>query len=385
MHKTQVRRTATMASAALVLLGLTACSSSSSGANSADSKKCVIGAMNATTGSLGFVGKAEITGMKMAIKQINAAGGVKGKKLSIDLLDDQGSVNTGTTNFKRLAAKYPVIMGPGITAVAQATASLAAKNKVVMMTFVGQPEVTEGTDYVFEIVGSQNSNSQAMVDYMKKLGVTKAGILAINDAYGTNGLKLIKAAASQSGITISSTNTFNSDAFDFSPQASAIVKENPPALFLNGSGDASTPQVLKAVRDAGYKGPIVGDVTLATTDLPKIAGAAADTITALSQIDYATPDEVTKKFFTDYAAENGGADPSSLNAEGFDAVQVVAKALEKTGCATTGDKVVKALEDVSYDGVLGTHDYAPGKHAGSDATSFTPVTFKDGKFATPSE
>lgn len=370
---------------ALLLSGLAACSSADSAKGGGNSDECVIGSMNSTTGNLGFIGKAELQGMDMAAEEINDAGGIKGKKLKFDFLDDQGSVNTGTTNFNRLAAKYPVIMGPGITAIAQATAALAAKNKTVMMTYVGQPEVTEENEFVFEIVGSQNSNAQAMVDYMKTLDVSEASILAINDAYGTNGLKLIEEAAEKGGITISSTNTFNSDAFDFSPQGSSIAKEDPPALFINGSGDASTPQVIKAVRDAGYEGPIVGDVTLATMDLPKIGGKAVEGVVALSQMNYADPDPVAKKFFDTFAKENGGSSPSSLHAEGYDAVHVIAKALEKTGCDTTGDKVVKALEEVSFDGVLGPHEYTPDNHAGAGASSFNPLTFKDGEFAVPSK
>lgn len=380
-------RVAVITGSLSLLLATGACSSAAP-ANSAagkDSKTCTVGVMNATTGSLGFVGKAEIAGMQMAVTDINASGGIQGKKLSLDIVDDQGSVNTGTTNFKRLAAKYPVIIGPGITAVAKATAGLAAQYKVVMMTLVGQPDFTEGTNYVFEIVGAQDSNSKSMVDYMGKLGVKNASIIGINDAYGTNGLKLIGESAAKAGIKISSTYTFNADAFDFTPQATSIAQANPPGLFFNGSGGASAPQVIKAVRAAGYKGPIVADVTLATQDLPSIAGAAADTVVALTQINYASPDAVTKKFFADYATANANGTPSSLHAEGFDAVQVVAKALEKTGCDTTGDKLITALESISYDGILGSHAYSPGHHAGSDATSFKAVTFKNGKFAVPSQ
>ncbi|HEX8496487.1 MAG TPA: ABC transporter substrate-binding protein [Actinomycetales bacterium] len=372
-----------------MLLLACACSSAETAANASeeDSTTCTIGGMNATTGALGFVGKAEIEGMNIALEDINAAGGIQGKPLAFDIADDQGSVNTGTTNFKRLAAKYPIIIGPGITAVAQATAGLATSNKVVMMTFVGQPEVTEGTDYVFEIVGSQNSNTQSMVNYLaSEYGVKEASIIAINDAYGTNGLKLLNEAAASSGMKITSTNTFNADAFDFTPQASTIAQEDPPGLLFNGSGGAATPQALKAIRAAGYKGPIVADVTLATQEVPKIAGnEAADTVVAMSQINYPEPNEVTKKFFASYAARNDGGVPSSLNAEGYDAVTVVAMALQETGCNTTGDKLVKALENVTYDGILGVHDYEPGKHAGADASSFKPITFKNGQFAAPAD
>lgn len=384
MKRTRQTAALTASLSAMVLLG--ACSSAEDSAgNTAESENCTVGVMNATTGSLGFVGKAENEGMQLAADEINADGGVGGKPLKLDFVDDRGSVNTGTTNFKRLAAKYPIILGPGITSVAQATAGLATQGKVVMMTLVGQPELTEGTDYVFEIVGSQNSNSQAMVDYMDTLGIKQASIIAVNDPYGTNGLKLIESFAEEAGIEITDTSTYNADAFDFTPQASQIAEKNPPGLFLNGSGGASTPQVLKAIRAAGYKGPIVADVTLATEDVPEVAGPAAETVVALSQVNYPDPNEVTKKLFDAYAADNKGALPSSLVASGYDAVKVVALALEETGCATTGEKVKDALEEVTYDGVLGMHDYEPGEHAGADATSFKPITFRNGEFSTVTE
>lgn len=351
------------------------------GAAPAPKSTFTIGVMNAMTGSLGFVGQDEIAGMNIAVSQINKAGGVNGHKFSLKIADDQAEVDLGTTNLKRLASQdsLPVIIGPGITSVAEATAPLTKRYKTVMITLVGQPQFTFGQPYVYEVVGSQNSNDLAMVKYAQKIGMKTVGILATNDAYGTEGLGLLGKDSAAAKMTIKYKNTWDPSALDLTPQATAVAAANPAALLLQGDGGSTDGLMLKAIRAAGYKGKIIADVTYATETLAPIAGNSLNTIVALSQINYPSPDAITKGFFTAFEKRYHNV-PSSLNAEGYDAVMMVAAALPKVS-SWTGVNFASVFNKLTFKGVLGTHHFTNTYHQGANFSAFIPVTFVNGKFA----
>ena len=126
-------------------LGLTACGSSGGSSGGGSNSTYTFGVLNSLTGDLGAVGQQERNGINLAIKEINASGGVDGHKLKVDYFDDQGSVNQSTAGFKQLATsnKVPVILGPGITASSKAVAPLADQYGVTEVLFVAQPQTCE--------------------------------------------------------------------------------------------------------------------------------------------------------------------------------------------------------------------------------------------------
>lgn len=378
--------------AAVAAISLTACSktadnnTASGGGVTQDAGPIKFGLLNSMTGGYGAVGKQEEAAIKLAVKEINAAGGVKGRQLELVVVDDQGSISEATAGFKRLAVdqKLPVVFGPGITATSQAVGPLADQNKVVLINFAQQPEIVQGTKYAFQLLGPQLSVAQAMADYAASMGVTKAGLLHINDPFGTNGSKYISERAKEKGLSIEFQDSWNADAFDFSAQISKVTKANPPLMFLYGSGGTSNGQVLKQLRASGYKGIVLGDITFASGQLSEVAGESADTLISFSQIDYPAASAQTSGFLTGMQTTLGHP-PASFAATGYDAVYLLKAALEKNGGQYTADKVVEALEspDLNFTGVLGKQEYSATHHAGPGASVFVPVQLDKGKFTAP--
>jgi branched-chain amino acid transport system substrate-binding protein len=385
------RGVALIAASAAVALTAAACGSSSPSAGASSSASSggsggtyTIGVINSLTGELGAVGQQEADGMNLAVSQLNAAGGVNGKKLALDTVDDQGSVNLSTAGFKKLALqdKVPLVIGPGISATADGVAPLSDTYGVANIELISQPAVVDATTNAFEIPAPGSANAQAMVAYAKSLGIKTIALIYSNNPYGQEGLTDVKAAASAAGVQLVSSNSWDSSLFDFTAQASKAKAANPGAIFLYGAGGSSDGLLLKSVVNSGYTGKIIGDLTYSTSTIPSVAGAAADRIISLTAINYGAPDAVQKAFIDAFEAKYGSS-PSVLSADGYIAVEMAAAAIKKSP-TFTGKDLVKTIESLNYDSLYGPFAYTSTYHAGPGAGSFSPVTFNGKNYAAPS-
>lgn len=373
------------ATGAAVALAAAACGSSGGSSSAGGSGPYTIGVLNATTGALGVVGQQEAQGMNLAVAQINAAGGVHGHKLRLLTVDDQASVNLSTAGMKRLITsdKVPVIIGPGISATAAADAPLADRYGIAQILMVAQPSVVNGTKGVFETPPPGSANSLAMVDYAQSKGVKSAAIIWSANPYGQEGNTDITGAAGKAGMKIVSSESWDPTAFDFTAQASKVTSENPGAVFLYGAGGSSDALLLKAVRQAGYKGLVIGDLSYASSVIPTVAKSFADSVVGLTAINFGAPDPTEKAFIDAFTAKYGSP-PTVLSAYAYIAVQEAAAAIRKAG-SFTGPAIVKALSSLTYDSVIGQMAYTRSWHAGpNNPAVFKPVTFDaSGAYAAP--
>lgn len=377
------RGVAVVAVATALALSASACSSSNSSSDGG-SGTYKIGVLNALTGDLGAVGQQEAQGMELAVKQLNAAGGVNGHQLALTTVDDQGSVNLSTAGFKKLATsdKVAVIVGPGISATAKAVAPLADQYKVAQMLLIAQPTVANGTRNVFEAPPPGKSNSEAMVKYAAQSGAKTAALIWADNAYGQEGLSDISAAVKTSGMTLVGNESWDPAKFDFTAQAGKVANENPDVVFLYGAGGTSDALLLKAVRAGGYKGKVVGDLSYAGSTIPKAAGPAGDTVVALTALGYSQPTAAEKAFITAFTTAYGSI-PTVLSAYAYVGVKMVAAAIQRAG-AYDGDKIATALQGLNYDGgLIGTYAYTSDYHGGPGASAFKPVSFKGSDYAAP--
>ncbi len=373
-----------------LLVGAAACgggSGSGSGSGSSGSSggsTYTLGVLNSLTGDLGAVGQQEKKGMDLAVKEINASGGVIGHKLALKDFDDQGSVNQSTTGFKQLATsdKVPVILGPGISASAKAIAPLADQYGVTNILLIAQPEVANGTKNVFEVPPPGKINSEAMVDYAAGKGVKSAALIYASNPYGQQGNTAITAAAKDKNIDLVSTDSWDPSKFDFTAQASKVTKLHPDVVFLYGAGGTSDALLLKAVRAAGYQGKVVGDLAYSTTVIPQTAGAAADTVVSLTAVNFGDPSAAEKKFIDDYKATYN-ENATVLAGYAYAGVKLAAAGIEKAG-KMDGKAIASAIQGLDNKSLVGTLAYTKDWHGGpQDISAFKPVSFKGSAYAPP--
>ncbi len=348
-------------------------------ASGASGEPITIGVLNSLSGDLGAVGQQEQQGMDLAVDTINAAGGINGSPLVLEYVDDGGSVNQSTQGFKELAAKYPVIVGPGISAQAAAVAPLADEYGVTSILIVAQPSVADGTTNVFTVPAPSSANAQAMVDYAAGKGAKSGAIIYSNNPYGQGGDADIRAVSESAGIDIVNTEAWDSTKFDFAAQARKVADLNPDVVFLWGAGGTSDALLLKAVVDSGYEGMIVGEVTYAASFMPEAAGnEAAERVVSLTTFNPAAPTPAVQAFVDAFKAKYDGAQPTGLGLWGYEAVSLAAAGLAATADPSNGNEVAKTIMGLNFEGIIGVYEYSTDYRGGPGATAFSAVTFKDG-------
>jgi branched-chain amino acid transport system substrate-binding protein len=351
---------------------------------------CTIGFIDSMSGPFASVGAAELAGAKFEIAKQNAAATayyaalnkrkVKPKhkefKLALSQGDDQGTATAAALAFQKLASTHsvPLIVGPGIAAEAEAVAALATQYSEPNINMTSS--LVLGNAYVYDAAAPTNNSGVAMVNYLsKRANISSAYLLTAASPYGQSGLAAVQAAAKTDNVSISGTNTYTPTSVDFTDQATQIASANPASILFYGSGSSVDGQVVAAIRSAGYKGLIVGDLSLALTSFPYIAGAATANVVAISPVNYAAPAKsITKLFLSAYAAQNGNY-PSATNAYGYEATGMAAAAIDNAG-ACTSSAINKALNKLNFTGVLGHHVITTSYHGGPAGTdAFFPIAW----------
>jgi branched-chain amino acid transport system substrate-binding protein len=334
-----------------------------------------IGVINTVSGASGAVGEAEEQGVTFAVKQLNKEGGINGHHVAVNLLDDQGQPSQALVSLEHLTTSghVPVVLGPGLTANAQAIAPKLASYQTPDITFSSDPAVVKGTSYAYEFVAPESFNGAAMVSYLKHRRITSAYLLSGTTPYGEAGEAGVRAAAKAAGIKILSSNTFTATATDFTAQASAVAAAKPPAVLMYASASTADGKILKALRSAGYNGLVVGDLGFALAYIPQIAGSATKNLVALSPLDYGATSGPAFKFIRAFKAAEGSV-PSIITAYGYEAVNIAADAM-KTAKSASPAAVQAGLKNMKYDGPLGTLNYGSTHLGPQTGSSYAAVQF----------
>lgn len=351
--------------------------------SSSESGPIKFGYLNALTGPYAVAGLPELNGAKLAVKDINAAGGVCKRQLQLAATaDDQGQPNLSIAGLRKLVQQdgLKLVIGPTITPPGLATAPVAEGLKTWFMEETAQRQPWTGKTYVFSVITPQDVEGQLVFDWMQKKlgsGPHKVGIIYAAVPYAQAGFAQLNQLAKKAGWTVVS-DSYDPTALTFQTQASKLASANPDGLMLWGAATPADAQLLKQIRAAGYKGPAAGDVAYSLPFIPKDAGAAADTITTLSQLNTINPPPNTQKFLDEFqAAYNQQA--TYLPGAAYDAVHLLGAAIQKAGCKTDSLSVSQAMIGLNYTGVNGPYAYTSTYKGGPPSDSYKYITYKDGK------
>lgn len=367
----------------LVLLDAACGSSAGTGSASSDGMY-KIGIIQSFTGSLGTIGQDEETGISLALSKINASGGVKGKKLSLAVVDDQGSVSEGTAGMKKLAIDdgVKVVIGPVVTSVAAAVAPMADTYNVLDLVLSNDTALTSNTKNAFNTAASGQADAQEMVNYAVHHGAKTAALIYSNGAYGQEGKSYLTPAASKAGLRMVSENSWDSTGFNFTAQASQAKSANPDVIFLYGVGASEDGLLLKAVVASGYKGLIVGDLSYSFPDILQTAGAAANRIVATTTLDTGDPNPAEAAFMSAYKSKYHKL-PDSLAQGGYDSLMLAADVIAKSP-SYDGSALVRTLISNKFQGLRGTFAYSEASHGGPGLDAWVTVAWKNGQLVAPS-
>jgi branched-chain amino acid transport system substrate-binding protein len=301
-------------------------------------------------------------GMEIAVDQINAAGGINGRKLEIVFYDSKDDSTTAVNAVQKLISvdKVQAIVGPMMSGNVLASAPLCNRDKVVMITPAGtSPKISQAGPYIFRLCTPIHTQAQALVAKALELSGKEqpsAAIVYSNDPYGKGCKELFNKYLQEQGVTPAGIEAFQIGDKDFQAQLTNIAGTNPDILFFPGYLQETAPLISQA-RQMGLAGLSVGVFGDMAPLYIELAGKAAEDHLNASEYDQANPSELNTRFVAAYkeilAANPQASDNIMFASLTYDAVQLLADAFSKG--ALTGDAIRNHLETIeTFPGVTGT-------------------------------
>jgi len=317
-----------------------------------------IGYVGGFTGVVADLGTAHIGGAKLAVEDVNKAGGINGRALELVIYDDAGDPTTSVTRVQRAITLDGVeaIIGGTHAATTMANRVVTNQAKMVQMSPQAQNrELTQGMPWLFRVGTMDLHNARALVALMIKLGYKKPAIQASTSAFGESGARSLREALEAKGIKWVAEEKHKEGSADLTPQVLAAKKAGADVLLLWAQGvDAAL--MAKTRRQLGYEVPMLGlDSMMHASALP-IAGEAYEGVIAVSIADTSRPD--VRELFARFEKAFGAA-PATIYSPllSYDAVQLLARGLRQV--APPEGKVDQArlkaaLEGITdYQGMIG--------------------------------
>ncbi len=323
-----------------------------------DGDEILIGHFGSMTGSEATFGTSTDHGIKMAVEEINASGGLLGKKVRLITYDDKGDAREAGTAVTRLVTRDGVaaVIGEVASGLSLAGAPICQENSVPMVSPSStNPKVTKIGDMIFRVCFIDPFQGTVCAKFAREhegLTASKAAILTDQASPYSVGLQeeFEKAFVSMGG-TIVTKQTYQAGDQDFSAQLTSIRGSEPDVVFIPGYYTDAGNIALQA-RKLGLTVPLLGGDGWDSVKLGEIAGEAMDGCFYSNHYSQDDPAPRVQDFIKKYT-ELHQQTPDALAALGYDTARVVFEAIQRAG-STDGPAVAAELAKTKdFDGVTG--------------------------------
>jgi branched-chain amino acid transport system substrate-binding protein len=294
----------------------------------------VIGHYGSLSGNTAQFGQETDKAVKLAVDELNAAGGVLGKKVKVVTLDTRGDSTEAANAVSRLidVEKATAIIGEVASSLSLAGGRVAQRAKVPMVTPSStNPKVTEIGDYIFRVCFIDPFQGKVMAKFAREnLKVEKVAILKdTKNDYSIGLAEAFKSAFEEAGGKIIEEQSYGQGDTDFSAQLTAIKNSEAEAVFVPGYyGEVGA--IARTAQRLGIKIPMLGGDGWDAPDLFKIGG---DAVEGYYYSNHFAPDvasDAAKAFVADYEKLHG-TKPTGIAALGYDAAKVLFDAIKRAG------------------------------------------------------
>lgn len=351
------------AAVAALSLALAACSSSSGADSGSDSGSgdIALGYTATLTGDFASYGLEMREGVDLAVEQLNAAGGIDGKQVSIVSADDEGSPANGPVVAQQFCddSSIAAVLGYSFSSVALAALPVYDQCGLpVVASAVTSPELTGASDVFFRDVFTDAYQGAEMGKHVYEGGVKKIAVLYQQDDYGQGVADSFTEAFEEAGGTVTSSQAYQLGAVDFATAINTALADSPDGIFIGGFYTEAA-AIAQQLRTSGSELPIFGTDGAVSPDLTALGGDAVEGMTVYSAFTAAAGTPASADFVEAFTAKYDKA-PSSWAALAYDATNVVAKAITDAG-STDRAAVAKALPATDgFEGVTGDISFDDG-------------------------
>lgn len=346
-----LRRVAALAS--VLVFALAACK----GGTGAGDNEIVVGEFGSLTGGTATFGQSTHNGVTMAFEEINAAGGVLGKKLKVLVEDDQSKPEEAATAVTKLISQDRVVAVIGEVASSRtlAAAPIAQANKVPLISPAStNPRVTQVGDYIFRVCFIDPFQGAVMAKFAgNSLKLKKVAILYdVRNDYSVGLRNFFSETFKGLGGAIIGEQSYSEGDSDFRAQLTQLKSLGPEAIYVPGYY-TEVGTIARQARELGLTVPLMGGDGWDSPKLTEIGGQAIEGSYLSNHYSVDDPSPAIQKFVTAYKTKYGAV-PDALAALGYDAAYVLADAMKRAG-STDGAKVRDAIAATArFVGVTGT-------------------------------
>jgi branched-chain amino acid transport system substrate-binding protein len=356
-----------LATALAVVLALSGCTRPSDDAEPTET----IGAVLAMTGPGASYGEEARNGIEIAIENLQAQDDSLGHDYRYRLQDSQTDAAASVGALRTLLAQdRPPAFISFASNVVLALGDVAEQSKVVQLNVLAQsPDVAKEGPYTFSLINLAPVESEQVARYAAEvLGSKRAAILYADADYGEGARAVFSSAFPRRGGAIVQETRYPADGQDFRAQIQEIRNANPDLVYLVGTAPDMA-RVLRQSAEAGFRTQWISYQAFENTEVLRLAGQAAEGVVFSSALmDWQAATGAQAAFRDRYQARFGKL-PSVVAANSYDAVMLVARAVEAKGA--TGPAVREFLAALGpYEGVSGTIRFR------QDGTVEKPLVFK---------
>ena len=348
-----------------------------------------IGAILAVTGPASNLGAPEARTLQMLVEDINGKGGIDGKMIEL-LLKDSGSSPERAVSFaKQLIEEEKVlaIIGPSTSGETMAIKSIAEGGKTILLSCAAaEVIVSPVAPHVFKVAPKDSFAVDMIFGQMKKMGISRIGVLSSNTGFGKAGKEQIEKLAPSHGIQIAASEVYDKAATDLTAEVTKLKAANIQAV-LNWSIEPAQSIVLKNVRQIGLTVPVFQSHGFANIQYAKAAGTAAEGVIfpasrmiIAESLPVRHPQKAVVESYKKAYEVKYKEEVSTFGGHAYDALMILVRAIKEKGLNREGIRT--SIENMKgFVGTAGVFNFSPTDHNGLDISAFEMLTVRKGKFA----
>ena len=339
----------------------------------------VFGLVDEVTGPQAEAGVLTAQGAKLAIEEINAAGGIMGRQVELRIEDNQSANPTTVLAYTKLIeAGVVAVIGPLRSTQVQAASPTIAKSKIPAVIGGSDPSLTKvNNPWIFRVRPNDLYSSKVMAEYgVKELKKQKWAIVHSTDTFGSGGKNALVDALKAQGVEPVLVQGYTSNSQDFTPIVLQIKKSGADII---GSYMTNAPDVgifARQLRQLGVPVEWIGSTSVVTETAMKLAGEALWGVHSVA--DFATEGNDEARAFTKRYKAKYGLEPDLFSAWSYGGVYLLKHAIEKAK-STDAEAIRTAMLSIKgLKGVEGTYNFEP---TGDGVHGYNVVRNVNGKIA----
>jgi branched-chain amino acid transport system substrate-binding protein len=271
-------------------------------------------------------------GIDLAIEEINAKGGILGRRLEVTHADSQSNPGVARAQVQKALDNEPyVLLGPGYSGSVKVTAPLAAEAGIAQIMGGEAAELTQaGNKFLFRTSFGQQSSMPKVAKYINDdIKAKSVAIVWVNNDFGRGGRDVITKEFARYGIKVAADLSTEAGQADFAADVSKIKAANPDAVFIYINEEESA-RILKELKRQGVTTPLIGETTLVGQKVVDLAGDAANGARGHVGLTTDAPVDLVKAFREKFVKKYNYV-PDHNGIKGYLAIYMIKAATEKMG------------------------------------------------------